>query len=71
MPSTVKRDRGIFVQGRHDLTAALVLVMSQGLREVAGDDDEGIPLRALAGRYSSTATALMPFALILKTTSPR
>jgi hypothetical protein len=37
------------------LVAAFVLVMSQGLREVAGDDDGGIPLRALAGKYSSTA----------------
>jgi hypothetical protein len=37
------------------LVAAFVLVMSQGLSEVAGDDSEGIPLAALAGKYSSTA----------------
>jgi hypothetical protein len=40
------------------LVAAFVLVMSQGLREVAaGDagDDEGVPLKALAGKYSDTA----------------
>jgi hypothetical protein len=35
--------------------AGFVIVMSQGLREVAGGDDEGIPLKALAGKYSSTA----------------
>jgi hypothetical protein len=35
--------------------AGFVIVMSQSLRAVTGDDDEGIPLRALAGKYSSTA----------------
>ena len=28
--------------------------MSQGLREVAGDDDEGISLKSLAGKYADT-----------------
>ena len=37
------------------LVAAIVLVMSQALREVAAGDDEGIPLKSLAGNYSSTA----------------
>jgi hypothetical protein len=37
------------------LVAAIVLVMSQGLREVAAGDDEGIALKSLAGNYSSTA----------------
>lgn len=55
MPSTVKQIGEFSFKAVTILTAALVLVMSQGLREVAGDDDEGIPLRALAGRYSSTA----------------
>ena len=32
------------------LIAACVLVMSQGLREVAADGDNGIPLKALAGK---------------------
>jgi hypothetical protein len=37
------------------LIAGLVLIISQGLRQVtAGDDDEGIPLRELAGKYSDT-----------------
>jgi hypothetical protein len=48
------------------LVAAFVLVMSQGLREVAaGDagDDEGVPLKALAGKYSDTAQG--SFALCL------
>jgi hypothetical protein len=36
------------------MTAAFVLVMSQGLREVAAGDDEGVPLKALAGRYGDT-----------------
>jgi len=34
--------------------AAFVLFMSQGLREVAAGDDEGIPLKALAGKHSDT-----------------
>jgi hypothetical protein len=37
------------------LIAGFVLVMSQGLGEVAAGDNEGIPLKALAGNYSSTA----------------
>jgi hypothetical protein len=41
--------------------------MSQGLREVAGDDDEGIPLKSLAGNYSSTAQGT--FALCLDPTN--
>jgi hypothetical protein len=28
--------------------------MSAGLREVAAGDDQGIPLKALAGKYSDT-----------------
>jgi hypothetical protein len=48
------------------LVAAFVLIMSQGLRQVAaGDagDDEGVPLKALAGKYSDTAQG--SFALCL------
>ena len=72
MPSTVKQIGEFSFKAVTILTAALVLVMSQGLREVAGDDDEGIPLNAhsLEGIHPRL-TALMPFALILKTTSPR
>jgi len=36
------------------LVAAFVLVMSQGLREVAAGDDDGIPLKVLAGKYADT-----------------
>ena len=44
MPSTVKQIGEFSFKAVTILIAALVLVMSQGLREVAGDDDEGIPL---------------------------
>jgi hypothetical protein len=36
------------------LVVAFVLVMSQGLRQVAAGDDEGIPLKALAGKGADT-----------------
>jgi hypothetical protein len=41
--------------------------MSQGLREVAAVDDEGIPLKALAGKYSDTLHG--SFALCLDPTN--
>ena len=51
------------------LIVGFVLVMCQGLRKVAaGDhDDEGTPLKALAGKYSSTAHA--SYALCLDPTN--
>jgi len=51
------------------LIVGFVLVMSQGLGKVAaGDhDDEGNPLKALAGKYSSTAHA--SYALCLDPTN--
>lgn len=45
------------------LIAGFVLVMSQGLKEVAADDDSGLSLKALAGNYSDTAQG--SFALCL------
>jgi hypothetical protein len=48
------------------LVAAFVLVMSHGLREVAADDNNGIPLKALAGRYADTSHGY--FALCLDKT---
>ena len=49
------------------LVAAFVLVMSQGLREVAADGDNGIPLKALAGKYADTLHG--SFALCLDPTN--
>jgi hypothetical protein len=49
------------------LAVGFVLVMSQGLRKVAAGDDEGNPLEALAGKYSSTAHA--SYALCLDPTN--
>jgi hypothetical protein len=54
MPSTAKQIGEFSFKAVTILIAALVLVMSQGLREVAAGDDEGIPLRALAGKYADT-----------------
>ena len=45
MPSTVKQIGEFSFKAVTILIAALVLVMSQGLREVAAGDDEGIPLK--------------------------
>jgi hypothetical protein len=50
------------------LVAAFVLVMSQGLREVAAGDvaasDDGvIPLKSLAGKYSDTAHGFLALCL--------
>jgi hypothetical protein len=55
MPSTVKQIGEFSFKAVTILIAALVLVMSQGLREVAAGDDEVIPLKSLAGRYSDAA----------------
>jgi hypothetical protein len=49
------------------LIAGFVLVMSQGLKEVAADDDSGLSLKALAGNYSDTAQG--SFALCLDPTN--
>jgi hypothetical protein len=49
------------------LIPALVLVISQGLREVPASDDEGIPLKALAGKYADTLHG--SFALCLDPTN--
>jgi hypothetical protein len=49
------------------LVAAFVLVMSQGLREVAADGDNGIPPKALAGKYADTLHG--SFALCLDPTN--
>ena len=54
MPSTVKQIGEFSFKAVTILIAALVLVMSQGLREVAAGDDEVIPLKALAGEYADT-----------------
>jgi hypothetical protein len=68
MPSTVKQIGEFSFKAVTILIAALLLVMSQGLRKVAaGDDDEGIPLRALAGKYADTAHG--SFALCLDPTN--
>jgi hypothetical protein len=48
------------------MTASFVLVISQGLREAAAGD-EGIPLKALAGKYADTAHGY--FALCLDSAS--
>jgi hypothetical protein len=52
------------------LIAGFVLVMSQGLRQVAagGDDDASIPLKTLAGKYADTSHG--SYALCLDATKP-
>jgi hypothetical protein len=67
MPSTIKQIGKFSFKAVTILIAALVLVMSQGLREVAADDDNGIPLKALAGKYADTVHG--SFALCLDPTN--
>lgn len=52
------------------LAAGFVLVVSQGLRQVAagGDDDARIPLKTLAGKYADTSHG--SYALCFDATNP-
>jgi hypothetical protein len=67
MPSTVKQIGEFSFKAVTILIAALLLVMSQGLREVAADGDNGIPPKALAGKYADTLHG--SFALCLDPTN--